>query len=170
MLQYENLILRKTEVTDALQLVSWWNDGRVMAHAGFPNGVGVLIDDVIGMIKKDSDDRQHFMLEINDNPIGEMHYRKKEDFCAEIGIKICDTRFQNKGLGKKFLSLLIQYLFDKQHYEKIKVNVAANNKKAQHVYERLGFKKYKQPPKKYLDEKSSIHYELTLNNFVSYLK
>lgn len=39
-IQYENLTIRQAEVADAKQLAAWWNDGAVMAHAGFPNGLG----------------------------------------------------------------------------------------------------------------------------------
>lgn len=34
-IQYENLTIRQAEVADAEQLAAWWNDGAVMAHAGF---------------------------------------------------------------------------------------------------------------------------------------
>jgi len=37
-IQYENLTIRQAEVADAKQLAAWWNDGAVMAHAGFSNG------------------------------------------------------------------------------------------------------------------------------------
>ena len=65
MLKFENLSLRKAEVEDALQLVSWWNDGEVMAHAGFPNGVGVQVDEVVSLIKKNSKNRCQFILDID---------------------------------------------------------------------------------------------------------
>ena len=44
MIQYENLTIRQAEVDDAKQLAAWWNDGAVMAHAGFPNGLGTTED------------------------------------------------------------------------------------------------------------------------------
>ena len=39
-IQHENLTIRQAMVADAKQLAAWWNDGAVMAHAGFPNGLG----------------------------------------------------------------------------------------------------------------------------------
>lgn len=175
MLQFENLSLRKAKVEDALQLVSWWNDGEVMAHAGFPNGVGVQVDEVVTLIKKDTDsERCHFIMEVNTKPIGEMHYKKQSDNSAELGIKICDFAFHNKGFGKKFLSLLISDLFDKNLYTILQVNVAKKNKIAQHVYEKLGFKEIsssKCVSKKYKDRKNgSIKYELNKQDFVDYLR
>lgn len=45
-IQYENLTLRQAGLPDVKQLAAWWNDGTVMAHAGFPNGVGVTEEEV----------------------------------------------------------------------------------------------------------------------------
>ena len=39
-LEYEGVLLRNAEAGDAGQLAAWWNDGKVMAHAGFPLGLG----------------------------------------------------------------------------------------------------------------------------------
>ncbi len=174
MLQFENLTLRKAQVEDALQLVSWWNDGEVMAHAGYPNGIGVPIEKVVALIKKDSDTTCHFIMDINDIPVGEMHYRKKEDFCAEIGIKICNSAFHNKGYGKKFLSLLINDLFATHLYKTVQVNVAKKNDIALAVYEKLGFKPISDSAcvsKKYKNRKTgSIRYELNESDFINFLK
>ena len=35
-LQSGDIIIRAAEVHDAPLLTKWWNDGEVMAHAGFP--------------------------------------------------------------------------------------------------------------------------------------
>ena len=46
-LQFRNLTIRTAVPSDAAQLTAWWNDGTVMAHAGFPNGLGITVDKVI---------------------------------------------------------------------------------------------------------------------------
>lgn len=33
---YNDLCIRNAEGKDCEQLATWWNDGSVMAHAGFP--------------------------------------------------------------------------------------------------------------------------------------
>ncbi|WP_282441612.1 hypothetical protein [Parvimonas micra] len=33
--------IRNSVITDYEQLAEWCNDGKVMAHAGFPNGIGI---------------------------------------------------------------------------------------------------------------------------------
>lgn len=40
LLRFKNLTIRNAETADSDQLSLWWNDGAVMAHAGFPNGLG----------------------------------------------------------------------------------------------------------------------------------
>jgi hypothetical protein len=35
-LVFENITIREATLQDAGQLACWWNDGAVMAHAGFP--------------------------------------------------------------------------------------------------------------------------------------
>jgi hypothetical protein len=39
-IKYDQLCIRNAEKKDCEQLAKWWNDGKVMAHAGFPNGLG----------------------------------------------------------------------------------------------------------------------------------
>ena len=51
-IQHENLTVRQAESADAKQLTAWWNDGAVMAHAGFPGGLGTTEEEVIEIIKK----------------------------------------------------------------------------------------------------------------------
>ena len=37
---FDGLTIRNAEAADAKQLCAWWNDGKIMAHAGLPNGAG----------------------------------------------------------------------------------------------------------------------------------
>ena len=45
-LQHGIILLRDATKTDAKQLAEWWNDGAIMAHAGFPNGLGTTEEEV----------------------------------------------------------------------------------------------------------------------------
>ena len=69
--------------------------------------------------------------------------------------------------------MLINHLFAEHKCQTLSVNVSKKNKVAQHVYEQLGFKEkngLKKISDKYLDKNSSIKYELSSSDFVSYLK
>ena len=106
-LQHGNILLRDATKADAKQLAEWWNDGAVMAHAGFPNGLGTTEEEVAEDIGTGA-----LIIEEAGKPIGEANYRIVDDKVAEIGIKICVFDCQNRGIGKIVLSMLIRYLFD----------------------------------------------------------
>ena len=166
-IQYENLTIRQAEAADAKQLAAWWNDGAVMAHAGFPNGLGTTEEAVaegLGVGR--------MVIEENDRQIGECNYRAVDGGAAEIGIKICETDCQNRGVGRKVLSMLIEWLF-RNGYSKIILDTNLNNTRAQHVYESLGFRKLRENIDCWRDQlgrlQSSVDYELDEKDFISYL-
>ncbi len=166
-LQYENLTIRQAETTDAMQLAAWWNDGAVMAHAGFPRGLGITEEKVI---EKLSDGL--LVIEEGTRLIGECNYRSQAEGVAEIGIKICETDCQNRGVGRRILSMLIGWLFRKG-YSKIVLDTDLENKRAQHVYESLGFRKLRTNKDSWKNQlgqlRSSVDYELTEKDFHSFL-
>lgn len=133
--------IREARKADAQQLCAWWNDGRVMAHAGFPHGLGIDSAVVKALIAGDTDDMgRRLIIRYDDAPIGEMSYRNKGDGVAEIGIKICEESRQEQGIGTTCLTLLIHSLF-MRGYRQIVLDTNLTNTRAQHVYEKLGFRK-----------------------------
>jgi RimJ/RimL family protein N-acetyltransferase len=165
--QYENLTIRQAGAADAKQLAAWWNNGSVMAHAGFPNGLGTTEEEVIEGLGSGS-----MVIEEGGRLIGECNYRNAEDGAAEIGIKICETDCQNRGAGRKVLSMLIDWLF-RNGYSKIVLDTNLTNTRAQHVYESLGFQKIRTNIDLWKDQlgrlQSSVEYELIEKDFVSYM-
>ena len=87
---------------------------------------------------------------------------------VEIGIKICNSAFQGKGLGRVVLSMLIEELFS-IGYELVFLDTNLRNTRAQHVYELLGFKKtaiYENSWENQLGEPQTlIGYELRISDF-----
>ena len=72
MLKYNDIIIRNATVADAVILKTWWNDGTVMAHAGFPNGTGQTAEDIAAKIKSDADKvHRRMIIELAGVPIGE---------------------------------------------------------------------------------------------------
>ena len=183
-LEQGKLCIKNAEQEDCKQLVSWWNDGAVMAHAGFPNGLGTNEEKVQKQIAADSDDtRRRLIIWYDGNRIGEMSYANLgdsleetgedtiENRTADIGIKICNPTFQEKGLGKIVLSMQIRELFSRG-YTKIVLDTNLKNKRAQHVYERLGFQKVNIRMDAWIDQvgekQSVVDYELTKEHFVDF--
>lgn len=165
LLKQDNLVIRNATESDAAQLAAWWNDGSVMAHAGFPNGLGTTAEKIAASLATDSDEtRRRLIIEENDVPIGEMSYRNAGNGAAEIGIKICIPACQNRGLGRKLLRMLIHSLFNDLGYREIMLDTNLNNLRAQHVYESLGFEKLRVNIDSWVDQlgnkQSSVDYRM----------
>ena len=163
------LRIRNAGPGDAGQLAAWWNDGAVMAHAGFPLGLGTSPEAVAAQLESDTDDtRRRLILESDGRPVGEMSYRILENGDAEIGIKICEAAYQERGLGRAALRLLIRALLDRG-CGRIVLDTNLNNKRAQHVYELLGFRKTGVRYDSWRDQlgkmQSAVDYELTESAF-----
>lgn len=173
-LEYDGILLRNAEQADTAQLAAWWNDGAVMAHAGFPLGLGTTPEKIAENIATDSDGtRRRLILEYQGKPIGEMSFRILPNDSAEIGIKICAAAYQERGIGRKALSMLIGELF-RRGCSKIVLDTNLNNIRAQHVYELLGFLKTGVRFDAWTDQvgrlQSAVDYVLTQEHFVDYTK
>ena len=173
MLTYGNFLIRNASLDDAELLETWWNDGTIMAHAGFPNGTGQTAEEIAEKIKSDADKvHRRMIIELAGVPIGETNYHNISDGIAEIGIKICDFSKHDKGYGKIILSMLISYLFDELGYKKIVLDTNRNNTRAQHVYEQLGFRKVRVRENSWRNQlgelQSSVDYELEKPEFIDY--
>lgn len=169
LLTYKQITIRNALPEDAPLLIKWWNDGTVMAHAGFPKGLGTTAEKVAKDLALDTDDtRRRLILLSGERPIGEMAYRNLGNHTAEIDIKICERDYQEKGIGRIALSMLIQYLFH-SGYAKIVLDTNLNNTRSQHVYEKLGFQKLRVNRNSWQNQlgawESSVDYALTIDTF-----
>lgn len=174
LIRNNKLCIRNAEKTDCVQLAKWWNDGSVMTHAGFPNGLGTTAEEIADQIAGDRDDtRRRLIIEYDDTAIGEMSYHNQGDHIAEIGIKICEKPYQDKRLGRVLLSMLIKELFN-MGYAKIILDTNLNNQRAQHVYELLGFQKLRIRENSWKNQigemQSSVDYELKMDDFHDFSK
>ncbi|MGZ9584320.1 GNAT family N-acetyltransferase [Paenibacillus marinisediminis] len=173
-LEQDQLVIRNATANDARILCSWWNDGKIMAHAGFPNGIGTTEQQIIENLDTDTDLNRRLILEISGVPVGEMNYRTLADHVAEIGIKICDFNQQEKGFGTTFLMMLINSLFVDMGYHKVILDTNVNNTRAQHVYEKIGLRRVAVRHDSWRNQlgelQSSIDYELTRDEFINTLQ
>ena len=164
-IEKDNLKIRNAVPGDAGLLGSWWRDGAVMAHAGFPNGLSITDDEIANDIAKHADDsRRVLIIKADSRPIGEMSYSNTGDATAEIGIKICDASSQGNGYGTRLLRMFIGSLFQEYGFEKIILDTNLNNTRAQHTYEKLGFRRVGQRIDCWKDQlgvlQSAVDYEI----------
>ena len=140
-----------------------------MAQAGFPLGLGTTVEKEAARLPSPG----RLMLEYKNQPIGEMSWRDVGENTAEIGIKICESTFQEQGLGRIYLSLLIKELFARG-FARIVLDTNLNNTRAQHVYEKLGFRKVAVRENSWHDQlgnpQSAVDYALKPENFIDYTR
>lgn len=140
-LHQNELTIRDALPADTPLLCRWWNDGKVMEHAGFPQGLGTSVEKITQKLLE-PDNRTHLLIiESEGLPIGEMNWRREESDHAEIGIKICESNRQEKGFGSRLIAMLCRDLFANRGIARITLNTMLENQRAQHVYEKLGFVK-----------------------------
>lgn len=174
----DTIVIRSASTNDVDVLTSWWNDGQVMAHAGFPEGLNVSKEHVLSTIHLNQKSlSQLCIIQIDQERVGECNYRLDAG-SAEIGIKLCTLNYQNKGFGTRVLRILIDYLFTDtvlNHEHKIttiKLDTNVNNKRAQHVYQKLGFKIVRRNINSWKNQlgelQSSLDLELTLEDYLSH--
>lgn len=172
LLKHNDLTIRNAAVEDAPQLEKWWNDGKVMAHAGLPFGSGEKAEEIAERISRETDESRRLILELDGRPIGEMNYGPNDKDSAWLGIKICEIPQQERGYGRVFLSMLIRWLFESAGYKKVTVDPDQENLRSRHVYERLGFKEVRQRKDAWTDQTGKVHsyvdYELTPENFIDF--
>lgn len=169
-----NYVIRSANQNDALILKKWWNDGKVMAHAGFPLGLDITLKSVKEQIKRNDINHQVvFIIELNAIRIGEMSYhldKENDVLISDLGIKICEHQYTSKGYGPIFLKMLISYLFNELSVYKIVLDTNLKNIRAQKCYEKIGFKKVKVVNDAWKDQlgisQSAVDYELFCNDFL----
>ena len=125
--------IRKAQSSDAEILTKWWNDGAIMAHAGFPNGVGTTVETVREGIINRSFYNLLFIIEYKREPIGELSANIK-DGIASFGIKICNEKYQNNGIGTFVMKKFFKELFSSSIVNKISITTNIKNSRAIHVY------------------------------------
>lgn len=162
MITFENITLKKANIMNAPYLNRWWNDGAVMAHAGFPKGLGLSMGKTQAAVRAwEKENGELFIIEIDGRKVGECSYRLK-DSVACPGWKICERDYQNKGYGTKIILNLFHFLFQKPGIQKICLDTMIENKRAQHVYEnKIGAKR--QVFKKMLGKTSWVIYAVLLS-------
>jgi len=176
----DDITIRSAKLSDAEVICVWWNDGKVMAHAGYPLGLEISIERVEAIIAKNETKlSQCCVIELNEDKIGECNYSLGADF-AEIGIKICESKHRNKGIGTLILKMLIDFIFSDYQINyagvinKIILDTNAKNLRAQHVYEKIGFDRKRTNIdvwKNQLGEyQTSIDYELTRQKYLEQKK
>ncbi|HHX29762.1 MAG TPA: GNAT family N-acetyltransferase [Clostridiaceae bacterium] len=142
-IQEGDIVIRSAVPEDAPTLNRWWNDGRIMAYAGYPDGLGESLSESREVICSWQGKPDHLcMIEIDGRPAGELSYRLRGDGTAWPAWVIADPSLRNKGYGSRIIRLLFHFIFsDPKTNENFPVDriiwdTPVGNKRARHVYEK----------------------------------
>lgn len=69
-----------------------------MAHAGYPNGLGITEQEILKKLETDNDCNRRLILEISAAPVGEMNYSTVEKGRLRSTIIHGETNWENYNL------------------------------------------------------------------------
>lgn len=165
-IEKNNICIRRATSQDAQNLNKWWNDGAIMVHVGFLDGLNESMETTLNAIHHNP---SLYMIEIDGICVGELNFNI-QDKTAYPGWKICEPSYQNKGYGTITIQLLFEYLFNTLGVEHIIWDTLEENKRAQHVYtHKLGARYLKTVKDAWIDplgnKRNALYYQMDREDF-----
>jgi len=144
-IQGQRIDIRPVLEEDLELLMSWWNDGRIMVSVGFPNGLGLTMEQMRRDWEKWNNDSSAMRLIVcldTGAPIGEtcFHDYDPEMKQTEIGLKICKPELWEHGYGTETLKLMTDYAFEHLGIEHVLLNPSKTNARIIRVNEKCGYR------------------------------
>lgn len=134
--------IRTTSRQDLTDLMTLWNDGRVMQWVGFPNGLGYDEEKIARWFEKlqSHPHRHHFVVYANSVGFcGEVYYAVDQAHRrAELDIKFVPSA-QGRGLATDALQTLIRHAFENEkEVDIVWTEPRVNNIASRKLYTRCG--------------------------------
>lgn len=137
-----DIIIRDTKKEDLSNIMELWNNGEVMYYVGFPNGLGVTLEQLEGWLDgvNQNELRKHYSIYTEElGYCGETYYEiDTVHDLATLDIKLL-PKAQGKGIANKALSYAIHQVFEHSLASRAYVEPNPENKKAWKLYDKLGF-------------------------------
>ncbi|MCL5035816.1 MAG: GNAT family N-acetyltransferase [Chloroflexi bacterium] len=141
----EDINLRPVRRSELPAIRRWLKDKELVRLAFGVEAEGKVLDKIAHDYYHDVVSGLKFVLGIEDKKgklAGFIRYTLREDgSVARIGIMIGEKQNWNKGMGTQGMRLLLKYLFDIIGIEKIELDTADFNQRAQRCFEKVGFKR-----------------------------
>ena len=141
---------RSIKIEDASLLCRWYRNKELMKHVGFEDGLNVTEEGLIFSIANEVEDKsidrtfRRFIIIENESGdvIGELSFNDLDlvNKCCRIGIKICEIEKQHRGYGYEAVRLFLEYLFNSYGLHRIELDTLLENRRAQGLYKKVGFK------------------------------
>lgn len=141
----QNLLIREVRFQDYEYFARWEVDPEVTKYLSFDDDRSY--EDVVNEAIRDKTDETKMDLTIVDKkrelPIGRIlvtRIDRHSDSLDVTKLYIGDADMRGKGIGEEVMRLLLAYFFTFMHMERVSLDYYTGNKKAQNLYEKLGFK------------------------------
>jgi RimJ/RimL family protein N-acetyltransferase len=137
--------LRPGERSDILLFVRWLSDARTTENLALRSPIGQATEErwFEEMLDHHGRDRWFFVIcRLDDNrAVGstDLHALDLTNGSAGLGIYVGDPADTSQGYGSDAIGALLDFGFGELRLERIWLDVYADNARARHVYERLGF-------------------------------
>lgn len=140
----QNLLIREVVFDDYNYFAKWEIDPDVTQYLSFDDDR--TYEDVVNEAIRDKNDDTKMDLTIvdkaTDRPIGRIMVTRIDRHSDSLDVTklyLGDKKTWGKGIGEEVMRLLLRYFFTFMHMERISLDYYNGNKKAQNLYEKLGF-------------------------------
>ena len=161
----DNIRVRTLVEEDLPIMLKWLTDDRVLEYYGGRDQKYTLEKIRQEYIEEDMEISTRLIIEYDGKPIGyvqvyEMideyydsyHYNKTGEKVYCMDQFIGETDYWNKGIGPRFMKIILEYLRDERGAKSVILDPHLNNPRAVKAYEKVGFKIIKELPKHELHE------------------
>lgn len=141
MLRGDRIQLRAIERDDLPRYVQWLNDPTVLEFFGRFVPMSLIQEQQWYEQMLQDESVVNFATEYEGQHIGGAGFNHidRQNRSAEVGLFIGLTGLWDKGLGREVLETLIRFGFEEMDLNRIYLRVFAENKRAVHLYEKVGF-------------------------------
>jgi RimJ/RimL family protein N-acetyltransferase len=141
MLRGQRVVLRPIEPEHLPNYVRWFADPDVLAYFGPYRPMNLAQEQAWYVHQNEDASMINFACEyegrhIGGGGFGDLNHANQS---AEVGLLIGEKALWDQGLGKDMLATLVAYGFDYLNLHRIYLRVFAQNQRAIHAYEQVGF-------------------------------
>ena len=142
MLHGKRVILRAIEPGDLPNYVRWFADPEVLAYFGPYRPMNLAQEQAWYQQQNENRGSINFAIDFEERHIGGCGFAGLDaaNQHAEVGLFIGEKGLWDQGLGKDTLATLVGYGFDFLNLHRIYLRVLADNQRAVHAYEQVGFR------------------------------
>jgi RimJ/RimL family protein N-acetyltransferase len=141
MLKGRRVVLRPIEPEHLAVYVRWFTDVEVLEYLGHFRPMNQAQEQAWYERQNQDPDSINFAVELDGRHIGGtgLHLHDHKNQSAEVGLFIGEKDLWNQGLGQDILATIVDYGFANLNLHRIYLRVFAENARAIHAYEKVGF-------------------------------